>query len=368
MGDLAEELTELVERLDTGILRFDGAGRCTRANGAATVLFGSDAIARASWMDLVDVEDQPIARAAHLRMVEEGRADIEVRAVGADGRGFDAEITLLRAPGEVFTGHHQIVRDATERRSHDRRIDALTTELARRDRDFDELLSMAAHELAEPVRKVSAFADLIRDGSADRLDETGRDYIERIRRAAARMDRVLRDLVAFARVPTSIVPLAPTDLGEAARAALSRVETGGDALHVEIGELPTVDADAFQMEQLFACLLSNAIRFHEPGQAVTVRVSASAGAPDGVARIAVADEGIGFEQGDEARVFRPFERLHGRTPTSGSGLGLAIARAIVARHGGTIVAEGAPGEGATFTVTLPVRRPLPAPAVAPMRT
>jgi PAS domain S-box-containing protein len=308
MSDLTAELTDLVERVDTAILRFDAEGRCSWANRAATDLLGPLAIGRASWIDLVLPEDQPVARAAHLQMVEEGRAAMEVRAIGRDGRERQVVVTLLRAPGEPYCGHHQVVRDVTSERSLAGRIEALTAELARRDRALEDLLAMAAHELSEPVRKVSAFADLIREAGAERLDEGGLDYLERIRRAAARMDRLLRDIMALARVSTSTLPFTPTDLGEAARAALAQVAAEGGEIHAEIDELPTVDADAFQIEQLFACLLSNAIRFRKPDQRGSLRVARSLDAPEGVARVTVSDDGIGFERADAARVFLPFVR------------------------------------------------------------
>jgi signal transduction histidine kinase len=116
------------------------------------------------------------------------------------------------------------------------------------------------------------------------------------------------------------------------------------------------------MEQLLEQLVHNAIRFCKPGEPPAVRIEATieegegtGGAP--IVRLIVSDEGMGFEEAHAKRIFQPFQRLHGRGAHEGSGLGLAICSRIAARHGGRIDAHSAPGEGATFVVTLPVRRP-----------
>ena len=227
-------------------------------------------------------------------------------------------------------------------------------------------MSITSHELVEPVRKVASFAALLREESGARLDEAGLDYLARIARAARRMQSLLDDLRALARVTTATLPFSPVDLREAALAVTAGLddvirETGA---RVEIGELPVVEADLSQMEQLLAQLLDNALRFRKPGRPPSVRIDATiddhdeaAGVP--VVRLFVSDEGIGFEEAQAERIFQPFQRLHGRGVHEGSGLGLALCSRIAARHGGRIEARGAPWEGATFVVTLPVRQPSP---------
>jgi signal transduction histidine kinase len=128
---------------------------------------------------------------------------------------------------------------------------------------------------------------------------------------------------------------------------------------VEIGDLPTIDADPLQMRQLLQNLIGNGLKFRRPDVPPVVRVAAEIirstdRGPD--CRLTVADNGIGFEEVYLDRIFNVFQRLHGRNEYEGTGMGLAIARRIVERHGGTITARSAPGEGATFIVTLPVSR------------
>jgi len=140
---------------------------------------------------------------------------------------------------------------------------------------------------------------------------------------------------------------------------------------IDIGTLPTIQADALQMRQLFQNLLANSLKFRRPGVAPYVRIdcerrvsddaesslSPGAGDASGIRyEISVEDNGIGFEEKYLDRIFTIFQRLHGRGTYEGTGVGLAVCRKIVDRHRGTITARSAPGEGATFVVTLPARQ------------
>jgi signal transduction histidine kinase len=134
---------------------------------------------------------------------------------------------------------------------------------------------------------------------------------------------------------------------------------------VEIGVLPTIEADPTQMRQLFLNLIGNALKFHRPGEPPVVKVDAKAvqGAnkssqteADLSCEITVADNGIGFADTYLNRIFEVFQRLHGRQEYDGTGMGLPICKTIVERHGGSITARSEPGKGATFIVTLPLKQ------------
>jgi signal transduction histidine kinase len=177
--------------------------------------------------------------------------------------------------------------------------------------------------------------------------------------AAGRMQALIHDLLAFARVATQARPPVRVGLERAAREALADLsalvaETEGS---VEIGPLPDARADPVQVRRVFQNLVGNALKFHRPGVPPRVRVEGRVveGARPGeaMAEVAVADEGIGFEPRHAERIFSPFQRLHGRGEYEGTGMGLAICRRIVERHGGTISARGSPGAGSRFVFTLP---------------
>jgi signal transduction histidine kinase len=235
-----------------------------------------------------------------------------------------------------------------------------TLELERSNRELQDFAFVASHDLQEPLRKIQAFGDRLRGKHGEALGPEGIDYLERMQRAAHRMHVLINDLLTFSRVTSKGQPFVPADLGQIAREVLSdlevRVEQTG--ARVEIGGLPTRDADPLQMRQLLQNLIGNALKFHRDGEPPHVRVSASVLADGGPprARIVVADNGIGFDMKYLDRIFTPFQRLHGRQEYEGTGMGLAVCRRIVERHGGTLTAESAPGEGSRFLVTLPVRQ------------
>jgi light-regulated signal transduction histidine kinase (bacteriophytochrome) len=234
-----------------------------------------------------------------------------------------------------------------------------TLELERSNRELQDFAFVASHDLQEPLRKIQAFGDRLRGKHGEALGPEGIDYLERMQRAAHRMHVLINDLLTFSRVASKGQPFVTTDLGQIAREVLSDLEvrveqTGG---RVEIGDLPTLDADPLQMRQLLQNLIGNAMKFHRAGAPPHVRVSGSVltdGPPR--ARIVVADDGIGFDMKYLDRIFTPFQRLHGRQEYEGTGMGLAVCRRIVERHGGTLTAESAPGEGSRFLVTLPVHQ------------
>ncbi len=235
-----------------------------------------------------------------------------------------------------------------------------TLELERSNRELQDFAFVASHDLQEPLRKIQAFGDRLRRKHGEALGPEGLDYLERMQRAAQRMHVLINDLLTFSRVTSRGQPFVPTDLGQIAREVLSDLEvrveqTGG---RVEIGDLPTLDADPLQMRQLLQNLIGNALKFHRDGEPPVVTVTGSLLADGGPpwARIVVADNGIGFDMKYLDRIFTPFQRLHGRAEYEGTGMGLAVCRRIVERHGGALTAESAPGQGARFLITLPVRQ------------
>jgi signal transduction histidine kinase len=233
-------------------------------------------------------------------------------------------------------------------------------ELERSNRELQDFASVASHDLQEPLRKVRAFGDRLAAKYGPELTDQGRDYLARMQDAAARMQALINDLLMFSRVTTRAQPFVPVDLNDLVRGVASdlevRIQQTGATLHVE--PLPTIDADPLQMRQLFQNLLSNALKFQRPDVAPALRVYAEDSGEQDV-QLCVQDNGIGFDEKYLDRIFTIFQRLHGRIEYEGTGVGLAVCRKIVERHGGTITARSAPGEGATFIVTLPRSQPEP---------
>ena len=235
--------------------------------------------------------------------------------------------------------------------------------LHRSNAELEQFASIASHDLQEPLRKIRSFATRLEATQADAFDDAGRDYLARMTNAAARMQALIEDLLAYARVSSRGEAFQRVDLNRIAAEVIVDLEVAIEeaAAQVEIDDLPTADADPSQMRQLLQNLVSNAIKFRRPGESPVVRIRGLDGVADGdvredngeTVRFAVEDDGIGFEPQYADRIFSVFQRLHGRTAYEGTGIGLAICMKIAQRHGGTITATGDPGRGARFVISMP---------------
>ncbi len=245
--------------------------------------------------------------------------------------------------------------------------DERATELARSNAELEQFASVTSHDLQEPLRKIRMFGDRLRERLGDDLPAEPAEDLGRMQNAAERMQRLINDLLDFSRVTSRGKNFEPVDLGKVTEEVLSDLEARVIELDakVDVSALPVIDADQTQMRQLIQNLLSNALKFHREEEPPRIRISGDI-IPGGEAHsqwetaaadrcvLKVEDNGIGFDEKYAERVFVAFQRLHGRSSYDGTGIGLSIARKIVWRHGGNITAESVPGEGSTFTVTLPV--------------
>lgn len=259
----------------------------------------------------------------------------------------------------------KLTREIAWRKRAQEELNLRAAELARSNADLEQFASVASHDLQEPLRKVQAFGERLQGRYAAKLDEQGQDYLTRMRGATARMQDLIHDLLSFSRVATQGQPFVRIDLNQVASEVITDLELPiqESGAEVALATLPSIDADSMQLRQLLQNLIGNALKYRREDVAPKIRVEGEICAPPPaepgrpameVCRIRVTDNGIGFEQQYADRIFGIFQRLHGRSAYDGTGVGLAICRKIVERHGGGITAEGRPGEGACFTVTLPV--------------
>jgi signal transduction histidine kinase len=230
---------------------------------------------------------------------------------------------------------------------------------------LEDFAYVASHDLQEPLRKIRMFADRIAGTQRARLDRAGSDYLLRIDNAATRMQELIDGLLSYSRTNFAEASVCEVDLDKIAAEVVDDLEAAIESSGAELslGQLPKIHADPTQMRQVFQNLIGNALKFTAPGRRPHVAVNATLAAPlpgDDRARVVLEfrDNGIGFEPAQADRIFAPFARLHDRGSYKGTGIGLSIVRKIVERHGGSITASARPGEGATFTLELPLL-PLP---------
>jgi light-regulated signal transduction histidine kinase (bacteriophytochrome) len=207
------------------------------------------------------------------------------------------------------------------------------------------------------LRKIQTFGNVLVAKCSVSLDQISRDYIDRMQKAAGRMQNLLNSLLSYSRVTTKADPMKKTELRRCVKEALSNLEIvrGETNAVVGVGDLPTVNADPVQMAQLFQNLIGNALKFHRDGEAPHAKIySKEVG---DTYEIYVEDNGIGFDENYLDKIFLPFQRLQGRSSKyEGVGMGLAICKKIVERHGGRITARSQLGKGSTFIVTLPANK------------
>lgn len=263
-------------------------------------------------------------------------------------------------PADKTKGAVITFRDITNRKRDELALRRYAQELKRSNSELQEFAYAASHDLQEPLRKIQAFGERLNNKCYDALDDTGRHYLERMVDAATRMRRLIDDLLSYSRVNSKTTSFLPVELSTVIADVLSDLEPriAAEEAKIRVGDLPAIEADPGQMHQLFLNLIANSLKFRRPGvqPSISIEGSVEVGENGAMARIAVADNGVGFEPRHAERIFGMFERLHGRDEFDGTGVGLATCRKIAERHAGELTAWGEPDAGAVFTLLLPVRQ------------
>lgn len=248
------------------------------------------------------------------------------------------------------------------------KVQERTVELARlnqtlqqSNQDLEQFAAIASHDLQEPLRAIVGYSRLLKEETQEHLNDPAQVYLAQIFQSTARMQQLIRDLLAYARLSTGAQTLVAMDCNAVLRQALDNLQVAIAESNATItyDPLPTVNADRTQLIQLFQNLIGNAIKFRRQ-ELPQIHISAvsseeqenKTGSPDWL--FSVRDNGIGIQSQYLNRIFEIFQRLHTRQEFSGTGIGLAICRKIIDRHGGRIWVQSELGIGTTFYFTLPI--------------
>jgi PAS domain S-box-containing protein len=291
-------------------------------------------------------------RSAEDALAQQIGTGIELTGRRKDGSDFPIELMLSpleSADGTLVTA---AIRDISVRKKAEAHLLQKMEELNRSNEELGQFAYIASHDLQEPLRMVASYTQLLARRYKGRLDSDADEFIAFAVDGAGRMQRLIRDLLAYSRVGTKGKELLETSSEDALQQALKDLRGAIEESRALVTHdpLPTVLADETQLIQLFQNLVGNAIKYQNPG---VPRVHISAARNGGKKWIfSVQDNGLGIDSQYFERIFGVFQRLHKREEFAGTGIGLAICKKIVERHGGSISVESQPGRGSTFRFAL----------------
>lgn len=297
--------------------------------------------------------------------------DVQYRYIRPD----NGKMTYIHTRGEPkrnaagqITGMHGFSQDITQLKTAEIRLEKRAIELESINKELELFAYAASHDLQEPLRKLRAFGDRLKQKYEDKLDAQGQDYLSRMDNASERMQNLIEDILAYSRLSRNKDNRENISLNSLMREVISDLENIVEAKGIEviIDDLPEIEAVSTQLRQLFQNLLSNAFKFTregvKPKVEITSRIAFGRNLPwkaeledlTNYVVIDIKDNGIGFETQFADKIFIMFQRLHGRSEFSGTGIGLALCKKIAENHHGIIKTSSVEGEGSIFSVILPV--------------
>jgi len=369
--DSKTRLEAIINTAVDGIMTINRKGIVESMNKAAAVLFGYDP-KEVIGKNVNILMDEPhhsnhdqylhnYQKTGEKKIIGKGR---EVMARKKNGEEFPIHLSISEVKlksGTIYTG---ILHDLTAQKAAEEKNRRYAKELERSNRELQDFAYVSSHDLQEPLRKIRAFGDRVQKKEKDNLSEKGADYLNRMVNAAERMQKLINDLLSFSRISTHAKNFVQVNLNEVVQGVLSDLEVSIEENHakIELSDLPTIDAEPFQMRQLFQNLIGNAIKFKKPDADPVINVYAEVKSQDAYdptvtgqdfVKIFIKDNGIGFDDQYKDKIFQIFQRLEGRK-YEGSGIGLSICKRIATRHGGDIEVESELNKGTTFIITLPL--------------
>lgn len=259
-----------------------------------------------------------------------------------------------------------IIKDITENYRFKKALEQKIEQLDKSNSSLQEFVYVASHDLQEPLRKISTFAERVNSKYKESLGEEGQSYLKRVLASAGNMQTLLEDLLDFSKLSFEEKKLEKLNLQQCINGVISDLELKIEESQtvVKCGDSPEIEAYPSQIRQLFSNLINNSIKFRKEHEAPLISIVCDSvkhsdypqfplAENKEYIRINVEDNGIGFDEEFSERIFKIFQRLHGKAEYKGSGIGLAICKKIVDNHHGFIFANSRPNVGSNFTILLP---------------
>lgn len=356
----------VIHSMQDAVLVLDTARRIVDVNPTAAALAG---FLNHDMMIGLPLPDAFPSQASRLdELIDSGQSHAELHLlVDAEDRYFEPRLSTVRDQAGRLRGHVVVLRDITDHKLAQETINRYAAELEARNHDLDAFSHTVAHDLKAPVTSVVGYSQFLLEATSGALDaETTRQYLMRINQSGYKMAEMIEGLLVLAQLRQTETTLEMVDMTAVAQSAISRFRTDIELRGIDVridNDLPPVCGRAVWLEEVFANLISNAIKYI--GQNNLSPCIVIGGSDEGeTLRYEVRDNGLGINEKSQKRLFEMFARFH-RNEANGIGLGLSIVLRIVQKLGGRVGVESTPGTGSTFWFTLPAREPPPPPASQP---
>lgn len=367
LRDSEEQTRQIITTSTDAFIAVDLHGTVTDWNPKAEELFGWTR-AEAVGQKLHETIVPPQYRESHLLGLKHFLATgegpvlnkrLELSALNRHGHEFPVELSITHAQRDGKDYFNAFLHDISNRKQSEKEIGTLNAELhgrvdelEGRNKALEAFSYSVSHDVRAPLRNIAGFSEILHEEFAQQLTPVGLDYLGRIQTNVVRLQRLVDDLLRFARLGGKGLELQPTDLNEIVREVVAGFETNlaGRKVTFEISSLPIVDCDRGLVTQVFWNLLANAIKF--TGTRPHAVVSVGESIQNGEHILFVRDNGVGFDMKHAGKLFAAFQRLHRSDEFEGTGVGLATVQSIVIKHQGRIWAESEPDRGATFFFSL----------------
>jgi PAS domain S-box-containing protein len=347
----------LLESVPDAIVMANAEGRIVLANTQAEDLFGyssGDMVGKP-----VEVLLPERLRSSHSANGENYfaaprpmGAALDLFALRKDGSEFPADISLSPVQTEDGTLTMSAIRDITDRKRLQNELEAKSAALEAANQELQAFSYSISHDLRAPLRAMDGFANMLRRSLGGNLPKESEHSLNRISENVVKMSKLINGLLDFSSLTWMALTKKKVETRTVAQSAFNELSPlpGSRRVEIDIGKLPDCNADVLLLRQVFANLLSNALKYTRDRDPAVIRVGCREENNEHV--FFVQDNGVGFDMEYSGKLFRVFQRLHSPADFDGTGVGLAIVHRIVQRHGGRIWAEGKVDHGATFYFTL----------------
>jgi PAS domain S-box-containing protein len=372
--EINDEFIQIFNSAPDGMHIIDRDFTVIRANRAFMALTGhsSETITGRKCFEvfpgqLCHTADCPLTRI----LAGEDRVEVESQKSKTDGSTFSCVVTAtpFRAPSGKLIGIIEVSRDITSWKDAERALSQAAQDLTVRNHELQDFSHVISHDLQEPLMLIQAFSQRLKTHFFTTIAEKGQIYLERIINSADRMQLLINGLLYYSRINSLLYysriekesqPCVQVHLNSVIEAVLEDliIKIEGNKAVISVDDLGTITADPLQIRQLFQNIIGNCLKYHHPDRAPEIRISRVSVPegydPDAYLSISVKDNGIGFKDEYQEKIFDIFQRLHTQQQIKGTGIGLSICKKIVERHHGSISATAEYGKGAEFIITLPV--------------